>query len=80
MGVREQGLRRVAAVTTGLATAGVAGSLALAAVARADTHAAPVAPATTSTTGSTTDEQSTSDSGPTLSRGYGQPHAKSGGS
>jgi hypothetical protein len=75
MGVREQGLRRVAAVTTGLATAGVVGSLALAVAARADTHAAPAAPATTTgTTGST------SDSGPTLSRGNGPAHAKSGGS
>ncbi len=39
MGMRERGLRRVVAVTTGLAAASVAGSLAVAAVAHADTAA-----------------------------------------
>jgi hypothetical protein len=37
MGIRERGLRRVAVVTTGLAAASVAGSLAVAAVAHAGT-------------------------------------------
>lgn len=51
MGMRERGLRRVAAVTTGLAAASVAGSLAIAAVAHADTAAHRAAVSGTSGTG-----------------------------
>jgi hypothetical protein len=53
MGMRERGLRRVAAVTTGLAAASVAGSLAIAAVAHADTaaHRATVSGSTGTGTG-----------------------------
>ncbi len=83
MSVREQGLRRVAAVTTGLAAVSIAGSLAFAAVARAGTRAAD-----TSTGGSNAVDQSHVDSGtdtgsqtgPRLSNGDGPAHARSGGS
>lgn len=85
MGVREHGLRRIAVVTTGLATASIIGSLALAAIARADTQSAPATGGSATTdstdsTGSTGSTGSTSNTGPTLSNGNGPAHAKSGGS
>jgi hypothetical protein len=80
---REQGLRRVGAVTTGLAAAGIVGSLALAAVARADTEASdtstPITPST-SDAGPGTGSQTSQQTGPRLSSGNGPADAKSGGS
>jgi hypothetical protein len=49
---REQGLRRVAVVTTGLVVVGVAGSLAVATIARADSQAATTGTSTSNSTGS----------------------------
>ncbi len=76
MPVREQGLRRVAAVTTGLAVAGVVGSVAVATIARADTQSAKAGTSSTSTP-----TAGTPDDSPSLSGSTGQqPHATSGGS
>jgi hypothetical protein len=75
MSVREQGMRRAAALTTALAVVGVAGSVALATVAKANTPSA--APTSSpSSTGS-----ATTPSGPSLTTDNGRsPHATSGGS
>jgi hypothetical protein len=73
MSVREKGLRRITAVTTGLVAASVAGTLAAAGLAwahtvesRANAGASTAAPTATA--------------GPALSTGDGAPHATSGGS
>jgi hypothetical protein len=83
---REQGLRRVGVVTTGLAAAGIVGSLALAAVARADTEAPDASTMVDQSTSDTGPEagsqpsQQSQQSGPRLSSGKGPADAKSGGS
>jgi hypothetical protein len=77
MPVRETGLRRVAAVTTGLAAAAVAGSLAVAGLAW-DHSTASTGTTTTGTDDSTT--STTTGTGPAVSTGTGTPHATSGGS
>ena len=63
MGIRERGLRRVAAVTTGIAAASVAGSLAVAAVAHAGTAAQRATVSTSTSTGTGTGTGSSSDGG-----------------
>jgi hypothetical protein len=80
MTVREMGLRRVAAVTTGLAAVSVAGVLGVATLARASTQAA--TPTQSSTTGSTSTSNSGGTSGgPTVTNdNTGSAHATSGGS
>jgi hypothetical protein len=86
MGVREQGLRRIGAVTGGIAAASVVGSLAVGAVARAQTHSSTSSTTSTSST-SGTSSSSGSDSGssgssssPSLSNSDGSAHAQSSGS
>ncbi len=78
MSVRELGLRRVGAVTTGLAAASIAGSLALAAAARASTQTTD--PSTTVDQPSTEESQNDQGTAPQLSTGDGPAHARSGGS
>jgi hypothetical protein len=70
MSVREKGLRRVVAVTAGIAAASAVGTGAVAAAAWASTHAAR---STSAGTSSTSDE-------PGLSYSDDRPHATSGGS
>ena len=86
MGMRERGLRRVAAVTTGLAAASVAGSLAIAAVAYADTAAHRAA--VSGSTGTGTEQSGNNVTGDSGFGGFGgqlsgtdqAPQATSGGS
>jgi hypothetical protein len=77
MSVREKGLRRITAVTTGLVAASVAGTLAAAGLAWAHTEASRAA--ATATAGTSTATPGTT-AGPALSTGDGAPHATSGGS
>jgi hypothetical protein len=86
MSVREQGLRRLAAVTIALAATGVAGSAAAAVAAWAHTRAdrAERAGSSQPATGGTEsdpwgDDGSTGDA-PPVTRDDGPPHATSGGS
>ena len=72
MTAREQGLRRIAAVTVGIAAASAIGTAAVAAAAWADTHAARSA--------GTSDGTSTDAGAPSLSRTDQRPHVTSGGS
>ena len=75
MSVREQGMRRAVALTTGLAVASVAGSVALATIAGAYTRSA-VTTSPPSSTGS-----ATTPTGPSVTTDNGRsPHATSGGS
>jgi hypothetical protein len=93
MSARTQGLRRTAAVTAGLAAASVVGSLAVAAVARADTQYATSTTSGSSSAGTgtsnagtgtsnsgTASNGSTDSGGSSLSNSNGVPHATSGGS
>lgn len=79
MQTREQGLRRVAAVTVGLTAAGVLGSAAIATVAWASTHpATSTSSSTVSNTGTGTGTDSGTDTG-SVSQTTDTPHATSGG-